>query len=217
MKTRERVCKNRAYHYNFPGFPGTGIERVFLGEEASLKLGKEKVVKRALPFVVVSLAVVLLTAFSAVAQEDGKASFDDLTRKLSDKEQELRIITHELSRIRKELEEIAGSFEGAAAVARERKSSEGGTDQEDFKRVQRALKLLGYYDGEIDGIFGPQTNGALKSFRDKERLDVSWRLNSAMCLRLTDRLNSEKIQGLSDEDRNDMVLGLMDLCRRLIR
>ena len=35
----------------------------------------------------------------------------------------------------------------------------------DIEWVQESLKKLGYFDGKIDGIFGPQTRAAVKKFQ----------------------------------------------------
>ncbi len=40
----------------------------------------------------------------------------------------------------------------------------------EVKEVQRRLKMWGYYDGEIDGIYGPTTVKAVKYFQEKNGL-----------------------------------------------
>jgi peptidoglycan hydrolase-like protein with peptidoglycan-binding domain len=135
---------------------------------------------------------------------------DEIKGKLSNKEQELKIITHELGRIKNELDEIADSIKNTGVKIEK-------TDQEDFKVVQTALKMLGYYDGEVDGIFGPKTNNALKSFHKKEKLDSTWRLNSKLCIRLADRVSNKKHKGLSPEEVNQVVSELLGLCRQLMK
>lgn len=40
------------------------------------------------------------------------------------------------------------------------------------KQIQRQLKKLGYYEGAIDGIFGPGTESAVKAFQREEGLAV---------------------------------------------
>jgi peptidoglycan hydrolase-like protein with peptidoglycan-binding domain len=49
----------------------------------------------------------------------------------------------------------------ASAMPSEEKMSEANRRQ-----VQEALHRLGYYDGPIDGIFGPSTRAAIRSFQD---------------------------------------------------
>ena len=46
-----------------------------------------------------------------------------------------------------------------------------GDKGEKVQRLQRILKLLGYYDGKIDGSYGPKTTGAVKAFQKANCLD----------------------------------------------
>ena len=54
----------------------------------------------------------------------------------------------------------------AAAALRE------GSRGSDVRAVQQKLKNWGYYSGEVDGIFGPKTVAAVKSFQRKNGLAV---------------------------------------------
>jgi hypothetical protein len=45
--------------------------------------------------------------------------------------------------------------------------------QEIFRRTQGALKELGFYDGAIDGAYGPQSRRALTRFQEARGLEVS--------------------------------------------
>ena len=45
--------------------------------------------------------------------------------------------------------------------------------QEIFRRTQNALKELGFYDGGIDGAYGPQSRRALTRFQEARGLEVS--------------------------------------------
>lgn len=54
----------------------------------------------------------------------------------------------------------------AAAALRE------GNRGSEVRAVQQKLKNWGYYSGEVDGIFGPQTTAAVKSFQRKNGLAV---------------------------------------------
>jgi len=45
--------------------------------------------------------------------------------------------------------------------------------QEIFRRTQNALKQLGFYDGGIDGAYGPQSRRALTRFQEARGLEVS--------------------------------------------
>lgn len=56
--------------------------------------------------------------------------------------------------------------EAVVAVAILKKGSSGG----EVKEVQRRLKQWGYYDGEIDGIYGTKTIAAVKYFQRKNGL-----------------------------------------------
>jgi hypothetical protein len=55
----------------------------------------------------------------------------------------------------------------------------------DRRRVQRALARLGYYDGQVDGVFGPDTRAAIRRYQHE--------LGSAM----TGRLSSEQASKLA--------------------
>jgi peptidoglycan hydrolase-like protein with peptidoglycan-binding domain len=52
------------------------------------------------------------------------------------------------------------------------------------KQAQNALKQQGLYDGEIDGILGPQTKTALTQFQKKEGLQQSAELDPQTYSRL---------------------------------
>lgn len=43
---------------------------------------------------------------------------------------------------------------------------------ENVRRVQTLLKQWGYYDGEVDGVFGPKTDEAVKLFQRRNGLTV---------------------------------------------
>jgi cell wall-associated NlpC family hydrolase len=47
-----------------------------------------------------------------------------------------------------------------------------GMYSEDVKKIQNALRYFGYYDGEIDGIYGPLTKAAAKSFQEDHKIPV---------------------------------------------
>lgn len=42
---------------------------------------------------------------------------------------------------------------------------------ENVRQLQGILRLAGYYDGEIDGSYGPQTTGAVKAFQAANGLE----------------------------------------------
>jgi hypothetical protein len=54
----------------------------------------------------------------------------------------------------------------------------------DRRRVQVALVRLGYYDGRIDGIFGPDSRAAIRRYQHELGADMSGRLTAAQAGRL---------------------------------
>jgi N-acetylmuramoyl-L-alanine amidase len=59
---------------------------------------------------------------------------------------------------------------GTAAVAVSAANIVKGDTAENNKTVQQRLADLGYYAGKVDGIFGPKTRAAVKSFQKKKGL-----------------------------------------------
>lgn len=49
----------------------------------------------------------------------------------------------------------------------------------DRRRVQTALVRLGYYDGKVDGIFGPDSRAAIRRYQHELGADMSGRLTAA--------------------------------------
>ena len=47
-----------------------------------------------------------------------------------------------------------------------------GSTGEEVKKIQKKLKEWGYYEGEIDGIYGSETFSAVKNFQQKNGLKV---------------------------------------------
>ncbi|HME23492.1 MAG TPA: peptidoglycan-binding protein [Acetobacteraceae bacterium] len=54
----------------------------------------------------------------------------------------------------------------------------------DRQRAQTALARLGYYDGRIDGIFGPDSRAAIRRYQHELGADMSGRLTAAQAGRL---------------------------------
>ena len=50
-------------------------------------------------------------------------------------------------------------------------------DKEDIKKIQEALKDKGNNPGPVDGIFGPQTQKALRAFQSSQGLKTTGRLD----------------------------------------
>ena len=66
---------------------------------------------------------------------------------------------------------VRGEVETAAAAAVEEAAVlKQGSRGEDVKTVQRKLKRWGYYDGNVDGIYGPATKKAVMYFQRKNGL-----------------------------------------------
>jgi hypothetical protein len=54
----------------------------------------------------------------------------------------------------------------------------------DRRRVQTALAHLGYYDGKVDGIFGPDSRAAIRRYQHELGAEMSGRLSAAQASRL---------------------------------
>jgi hypothetical protein len=57
-------------------------------------------------------------------------------------------------------------------------------DAQDRRRVQAALRDLGYYDGAIDGVIGPETRAAIRRYQHELGAPMSGRLTAAEATRL---------------------------------
>lgn len=47
-----------------------------------------------------------------------------------------------------------------------------GDNNSDVKKLQKALKILGYYDGDIDGDYGKGTTAAVKAYQEDHKLEA---------------------------------------------
>ncbi|MBP3649074.1 MAG: peptidoglycan-binding protein [Clostridia bacterium] len=47
-----------------------------------------------------------------------------------------------------------------------------GEDNSDVKKLQKALKILGYYDGKLDGDYGSGTTAAVKAYQEDHKLEA---------------------------------------------
>jgi Putative peptidoglycan binding domain len=54
----------------------------------------------------------------------------------------------------------------------------------DRKRVQTALARLGYYDGKVDGILGPDSRAAIRRYQHELGAEMTGRLTSAQASHL---------------------------------
>jgi peptidoglycan hydrolase-like protein with peptidoglycan-binding domain len=55
---------------------------------------------------------------------------------------------------------------------------------ENRREAQKALQRLGYYDGPLDGIFGPATRSAIRRFQESTGAEATGRLNETEASRL---------------------------------
>ncbi|MBV8703149.1 MAG: peptidoglycan-binding protein [Acetobacteraceae bacterium] len=61
---------------------------------------------------------------------------------------------------------------------------EEGYDAQDRRRVQSALRDLGYYDGAVDGVIGPETRAAIRRYQHELGAPMTGRLTAAEATRL---------------------------------
>ena len=49
-----------------------------------------------------------------------------------------------------------------------------GSSGEEVKQIQKKLKEWGYYNGDVDGIYGSKTFSAVKKFQEKNGWHIDW-------------------------------------------
>ena len=54
----------------------------------------------------------------------------------------------------------------------------------DRRRVQTVLARLGYYDGQVDGVFGPDTRAAIRRYQHELHADMTGRLTAEQASKL---------------------------------
>jgi lipid-binding SYLF domain-containing protein/peptidoglycan hydrolase-like protein with peptidoglycan-binding domain len=79
----------------------------------------------------------------------------------------------------------AGKRTTAAGAAREQKQRAAVSDE--IKKVQEALRDKGYDPGPIDGVLGPRTRAALRSYQQAENLAMTGRLDPETAAKLGGR------------------------------
>jgi peptidoglycan hydrolase-like protein with peptidoglycan-binding domain len=77
----------------------------------------------------------------------------------------------------------AGSSGQSTTAAENRDSSQRSSGMS-IRHAQQVLKDKGYYKGDVDGKYGPETRAALEKYQQDENLTVSGRLDSDTAARL---------------------------------
>jgi peptidoglycan hydrolase-like protein with peptidoglycan-binding domain len=54
----------------------------------------------------------------------------------------------------------------------------------DRRLIQQSLSKLGYYDGQVDGVFGPDTRAAIRRYQHELGASMTGRLTSAQATKL---------------------------------
>ncbi|WP_226666755.1 peptidoglycan-binding protein [Metabacillus litoralis] len=66
-----------------------------------------------------------------------------------------------------------------------------GDQTEEVKPFQQQLKTLNYYNGQIDGIYGPLTLSAVKEYQQKNNLEVTGEINTPTQIHLLSNRNKK--------------------------
>jgi LysM repeat protein len=75
---------------------------------------------------------------------------------------------------------------GAEGYGKLTKNVIEGTDKEELKETQSRLKGLGFYESAVDGLTGPSTKSAIKTFQHKNGLEVTGIADKATRLKLAE-------------------------------
>jgi peptidoglycan hydrolase-like protein with peptidoglycan-binding domain len=73
---------------------------------------------------------------------------------------------------------------GQSTTAAENRDSSQRSSGMSIRHAQQVLKDKGYYKGDVDGKYGPETRSALEKYQQDENLTVSGRLDSDTAARL---------------------------------
>lgn len=91
---------------------------------------------------------------------------------------------------------LTGLFGLALSVSITPLQAAPATDKSEVRSVQQNLKDNGYYNGNVDGLMGPQTREAIRKYQKAESLPVTGRLDSQTAGKLgvkgTESQNPEK-------------------------
>ena len=82
--------------------------------------------------------------------------------------------------------------------------SRRGSQSEEVRQIQQKLKNWGYYDGAVDGIFGSQTEEAVKYFQRKNGLTADGIVGNATLAALG--INNSSSSGASNYENNVNLL-----------
>lgn len=67
--------------------------------------------------------------------------------------------------------------------------------QSKVREVQEALDSRGYAVGEVDGLWGPRTSGALKDFQSNQGIEATGRMNTETFNALGIQTGTERTRG----------------------
>lgn len=84
-------------------------------------------------------------------------------------------------------------------------NSLSGLNQEQVKRLQRQLQQRGHYEGSIDGIAGPQTSAALRSFQAGGGLTNSGQLDDETMAALGLDFERQPVRGTETSEQQSAV------------
>lgn len=68
-----------------------------------------------------------------------------------------------------------------------------GLQNEDVKDVQQALHYFGYYEGEIDGIYGALTRSALATAEDEQGIDLTNEITEQILVAVLDDADEQEV------------------------
>jgi peptidoglycan hydrolase-like protein with peptidoglycan-binding domain len=84
----------------------------------------------------------------------------------------------------------SGEMKSSAMKSGAARDGAQGTDREQVKAVQQALKDKGHDPGEVDGAMGPKTQAALRDFQQKEGLKATGAADADTMAKLTVSANT---------------------------
>ncbi|HEX5484297.1 MAG TPA: peptidoglycan-binding domain-containing protein [Terriglobia bacterium] len=79
---------------------------------------------------------------------------------------------------------LAGLFGVALSLSVTALQAAPAINQSEIRSVQQNLKDNGYYNGNVDGLMGPQTREAIRKYQTAENLPVTGRVDSQTAAKL---------------------------------